>query len=1538
MKQTNSAITFLLAQYRAIFTNANAKMMIALATAASASLGSTLVEAAEPAPGTTFNPKPVFETQLKDSVLGKGEDLVQSGSDAIVPAAPVGRPIVIDGGKLEVTDQATSYLMLNNDVVLKNGAISLKGKAAAYDAAKDKVIPGLVGGPKDVPGFSETPLTSSLTVDGGTVTVNNSYARMKDVTLAGGTTTVGGYIDRKQVDEKIGMGAYSHISAAEGTLTVADKAVVNLKPASGLNGKLVRINGGTINFEGEGAPHPNSEEEKYKSGAFVSAGDLENSGIVSINGGVINAKANKQGLIYGETINMNGGTVNVDAGANLVLGKTADFVGGNESHINLAGGTINNKGILELGGNTTLADGVLKNEAGATVSLGQVATGTPRTLTLSSKSLKSLLTGSVSGTTIGYNAYYDLHLTDTAEVDLGAEGFVKQTGERNDNIKADKVSVKLSGNSARYHQSKFNDKTYYDFNNLSVGKDGQFTIDGDPIVVVHNGLTVFKDGKPTSTLTIANGSLTLEGSGAVDVDTINLNGPNKNKAEDAVLIVTNGNRDIKNLTVGASTTNLYKSKLNILGTFTINSDSGNVNAVDSTIHLDGASSNIDFSGVGAQPAVVLSEHSKVFLNKDKVLKNDGKTLDDTKYKKKSIVDVDGTSSIVINGLTLQKADFKKLVEDTGYNGMFEGVKLSDMGKVEGKHDIKDLMANLGSGYEKTQAQVDAAQGIDGNYAVGSLVLSGAGDEIVLKQRSAVTLQNASAGNGKNYFVSTANGELGGVKIDDDGFLNLEGTGTIGSLKTKNAQSGTVTIGNADNKANVTVNGSIGEVGTNIKNIVISNNSEATVKKGVNTEYLQLRDKSSLTSTEGAITATSLTMEENTSIKAKGQDIVLGQDNQQGYSKILGNIEAKGLTLKSNDKYDIAGDAKVKVETFTGNDGGVYNVGRDPSEEFPSGGTATIITDVLNLNSGSLFIDPDFGKPAALVLAQNLNDAPKAIPTSAGTLTGKVIVGKNAALGIGVKSEQELYDILRESHALDASGRFSENGTSNAVVLNKAITIDDKQVIVLDKTYADFQVVLNQDQNHVKVSEHSALVVTDKAYKVDQGKKTGAAITFTSLNGKAGQNPNVVVDGDIILAGDFDAEDKNLEIFAAKIGNSTPKVGGTHRVVRSSNGLLLGDIGDDGKVKELKIDEKKAATLFRNVASPVRDLLIGAKRGDFKLNKGDGKDFIHMEAGADGMKADAYAHAATYAGAQQAALATLDTMNEAIAGRVGIKTSEMGNMAATNTHDNGGVWVAPMYKSVESDGFNAQGGTYGADVDFGGVAIGADMAVDKMRFGALFNIGSGDSDGKGNGKGLKDKFDYYGLGVYSSMDYGDIAVVADASYNVTRHEISGSDMNTVKTDSKALSLGVTGQYLFSTSVVDLTPHLGMRFTRLDTDSYDLTQGKSKLASTDFDAQNILSIPAGVTVSKNFAVGDWSIAPNADLTLTFNAGDTEAKSSTYFTGTKNIGLSTEVLDEVTYNLSLGVGVKNGSFGGNVGISYAGSKNTDSFGFNAQARYMF
>ena len=432
---------------------------------------------------------------------------------------------------------------------------------------------------------------------------------------------------------------------------------------------------------------------------------------------------------------------------------------------------------------------------------------------------------------------------------------------------------------------------------------------------------------------------------------------------------------------------------------------------------------------------------------------------------------------------------------------------------------------------------------------------------------------------------------------------------------------------------------------------------------------------------------------------------------------------------------------------------------------------------------------------------------------------------------------------------------------------------------------------------------------------------------------------------ISLVGDFNAKSTNIKLFdAVTSGTATGTLSITKDInVEALGGLVVGTLraGANGTLDKLELSDNAKTLAYAGVSRPVGDFFLGLALGDYAVDSTQaGHKFVTAVTQTPGgfQVVDSAAHAATYAGAQQAAVASVTTMADAMFGRVGAVGVEAASISATGSQANGGVWLTPMYKSMDSDGFNAEGASYGSDVDLGGVAFGADTVNGNMRFGAVFNIGSGDSEGKGQGNGLKDEFDYYGFGIYSAMGFGNLALVGDASLTVISHDVEGLGLRG-KADTTAVTMGITGQYTVATPTVDVTPHLGARFIRLNTDSYDLVGADGAIATTDFDVQNVFSVPLGVTLSKGFVTGGWTLAPSADLTVTFNAGDTEAKSTTTFSGIAHgINMNTEVLDEVQYGVTLGLGAQYGAFGTSFGINYTGSSNTDSFGVNAQARYMF
>ena len=317
-------------------------------------------------------------------------------------------------------------------------------------------------------------------------------------------------------------------------------------------------------------------------------------------------------------------------------------------------------------------------------------------------------------------------------------------------------------------------------------------------------------------------------------------------------------------------------------------------------------------------------------------------------------------------------------------------------------------------------------------------------------------------------------------------------------------------------------------------------------------------------------------------------------------------------------------------------------------------------------------------------------------------------------------------------------------------------------------------------------------------------------------------------------------------------------------------------------------------------------------------------------------AETNARLAVFGGAPQAAIEAGASTYEAISARMGVGVS--GVSAAANGQG-GAIWVTPVYKSADADGFNADNKSYGADVKLYGLALGADIEVaPNFKVGGMFNVGSGDADGQGLGSNVSNDFDYYGLGLYAGYSMDAFSLVADVTYTAVDNDIEGNtDLGKVNAsiDSTNLSVGVTGQYKLSVAGMDVTPHAGLRYSMIDMDDYSTAYSQN-----DSDSINIFSLPVGVTIAKEYVTDTWTVKPSFDLTLTGNFGDDEVDATAKWNGYSNLSttVKSEIMDNFTYGAAVGVSATSGNFGLGLGVNYTGSSNTDEFGVNANARYMF
>ena len=1544
MKQTNNAIKFLMAQYRAIFKNANLKMILAAAAAA----GALSAGAANAATGDVNLESGEWAQAFKDgtgtvTITGKDTDKGAAGKFQNITLA--GSASTSNGGtKLELaknqmlvvgdSEAATNVIKAGankDDHIEITGEGSLKiagtnkgGKhyGLTLDGASGSVLVQVdkvevqsdlfvkTGADNDA---SAVLLANSIVVGDGKFTAgaDDKVEGLASITLGDATGSGDATIDAREIT--INKDGKITLAALNGTQ--------NADYGTDLDGEILNINGGILSFGSTAA----------------AAGDVKPSACVNVgkininNGGILSVAKDVRGSL--DPADGGEGIVNVNDGAHVVIGGTLGLYAGTmrvSEGATLAASDAD--GMLYVGDADHKGDDIAVVE-------------------LSSKKLASFLTGKVGTKALKYKD----------------ESKILDTDATNDLANAATGKVNLqSGGTIKLTDSANVDVAQFTFN-ASSGTSGEIYSDGGTLA--GQNLTVSKKLTGAHNLEVAAKNLTL---GSTNLESGDSLGVGNFWAENVTFVKNKGGEDfsfkdslyLENagagsitghvdidggeiviesgkytangnviLTSGSSSnTALYvqnaASALQVNGLFETTETDGKAVIEDGVLDLRNASA-LDV----AAGTIKLEDVAELYVDGSKFITKTGDavTFDANKFAADAVTG-DAMSTMHITGLgSLTLDQYKSLLTQTGFSGSFSGFDVTGT-NASGSMTFGDsiLSGTPDSVYGNTVMTV-GDKAIQKTYSFGAVKLAQSATKLTIgdTEDGVVKLTNANLSS-KGFFVETNDGKAGDVHLaTKDSGLKLVGTGKVGNITSETIPSsdtsarerGLLLIGDAHKygSANVTVTGNIGATDAILDAMMVTPGSSLTVDgTNIDLRHLYVTQGASLNAPKATITVT----------KKNGDTGAGGEDYAE--FEVLGSLTAKNLNLAykadANDggAHVVAGGATLKLS-------GELKLAQDVNLAIGSDDTnglgAVVIADTLDMPSGaSIFVDPPYGKKASALIINNLTD---------GQIKGELGVGQNAIAAIGFADEASAMAVVADY--LDANGSFNPGSSvKNALVLNKPITVADGANISLDPAG-------NTGSNAVTVAKGAGLIITDAALtNPTTGAKDQVAINVD------GSDKKVSIDADtpVLLAGKFTAADKNLKLFS---GSGTGFKLENEVKGQSVNGMLNFTVGTNGQVDEIKLDYEKLQSQMAKTSGPVRDL-VGKILGDDSakyVTSGLGYDYLHDVAttSVTGAEIDAVAHAATFAGAQVAAVAAVGTMAEAIGGRVGSMGVEAATIAATGSQANGGVWLTPAYKNVDADGFDAQGATYGADVDLTGVTFGADTVNGNMRFGAAFNIGSGDADGKGQGNGLKDEFDYYGVGIYSVMGFGSLAVVGDASFNVISHEVKGASGSkdfgdvSAKADTTAVTLGVTGQYTIATEFADITPHAGMRFTRLDTESYEMKTAKGSIGQTDFDVQNVFSIPVGVGVSKAFNMGDWTLAPNADLTLTFNTGDTEVNSSVRFDGVKvNTVLDTEVLDKVTYGLNLGLGAQNGNFGTSVSINYTGSSNTDSLGINANARFMF
>ena len=298
------------------------------------------------------------------------------------------------------------------------------------------------------------------------------------------------------------------------------------------------------------------------------------------------------------------------------------------------------------------------------------------------------------------------------------------------------------------------------------------------------------------------------------------------------------------------------------------------------------------------------------------------------------------------------------------------------------------------------------------------------------------------------------------------------------------------------------------------------------------------------------------------------------------------------------------------------------------------------------------------------------------------------------------------------------------------------------------------------------------------------------------------------------------------------------------------------------------------------------------------------------------------HAATNMAALGGAFTTALDINDQVTAAVSRRTSAQRAEGFT-------PWVDVFGTTNEAKRLYGNGAGYEADIY--GAVLGFDYtAASGGTLGVAFNVGQADSNSVGTGVKVDNDADFYGFSLYGAQTFGDFNVKADLGYTQISNDLSSTGaFGTVKEslDSNVFTFGLGTEYLAKFGALNITPHAGIRLSRIDMDD-------SKYGA-DYDAMTVYQLPLGVAFSGNFDVNGWKLAPMVDLSVVPAFGDKDAV-ATYTGGIQSV---TRVVDTNPIQATLGISAQNGAwtFGLNYGLTAGGDDRMNN-AFNANLRYSF
>ena len=602
---------------------------------------------------------------------------------------------------------------------------------------------------------------------------------------------------------------------------------------------------------------------------------------------------------------------------------------------------------------------------------------------------------------------------------------------------------------------------------------------------------------------------------------------------------------------------------------------------------------------------------------------------------------------------------------------------------------------------------------------------------------------------------------------------------------------------------------------------------------------------------------------------------------------------------------------------------------------------------LDARGGSIFVDP-----SGLIIG-NLTD---------NKLGSNLVAGSGAITNIGNMDNDVLVNAITDAGMSVNPGMTTDK--SNAVLaLNNSITLGDAAQIVVD---ADAQKGPNDTimvggetvTRDAYFGDDSLLVVnaanlTDgtaiKAETADQEAFVATNAKLRIINAKAGEWVTVL-DGFTIVDEEGNPgqwnPDKDVENLDYMLESQA--------VEQNGDIVVLTDVKDP--TEALPGIDPDLAPMMLSVWENALNDVDSPDMGVRFLSRAVRADYINGDAAKSAATIESAARIAFAGAVPQMTKMASDAATNAVVNRLGFANPADGAQAMNaegqivDRNTTGfALWIAPLWQSQHGWGMEAGNLDYGFNGNLGGVSLGADYTFENaIRAGITFNIGGGYAETSGGDlNSTENRMTFWGLGAYAGWNYENFGLMADVSYTSTWNQLEqdldpGMGMGDLEADvqATAISAGLRAEYKLETSVLDIIPHVGVRYMSLNTWGYDVDANGGTVMEGDGFHQDIWTFPVGVTFSKDITLDSgWFFKPSVDFSVIPAAGDIKAKEDVRFTGAPAVAeMETQMMDYLTWQGGVGVQLGNDNLSFGVNYTLQAGQNTTGHGVFGNFRYEF